>query len=205
MKNKLAVLSVALLTMAGTGFAAEAQEDEWRFGVVVPLWAPRIDGDATVHGIKKDVGISFDKLKDHLDASYALGLEARKDKFGIYGDFGYMKFSGDKSTVEGNLKASVDLKFLIVDGGVSYCLLKTDGERPFILEANAGVRYWHVDTNLKLKDSGGVVLLDDGFNKDLLDPIVGLRGSKFFTPKLHLDMAGDIGGFGISDHTSTLD
>jgi len=46
---------------------------------------------------------------------------------------------------------------------------------------------------------------DDSVKKDLLDPIIGLRGSKFFTPKLHLDMAGDIGGFGISDHTSTLD
>src|SRR5450755_1756614 len=95
-KHALVVLSVALLTTAATGFAADGQQEEpWQFGFTVPLWAPQIDGNATIKGVQRDVNISFDQLKDHLDASFALGLEARKGKFGIYGDVGYMKFSGD--------------------------------------------------------------------------------------------------------------
>jgi hypothetical protein len=35
--------------------------------------------------------------------------------------------------------------------------------------------------------------------------MIGLRGSQYLTSKLHLDFAGDIGGFGISDNQAELD
>ena len=51
-KHTLAALSVALLTMAGKTFAADDQDDPWKVAVTLPLWAPRIDGNVTIDGIK---------------------------------------------------------------------------------------------------------------------------------------------------------
>jgi hypothetical protein len=198
-KHTLAALIVAALTMAGTGLAAEEQDDTWRFGVTVPLWAPQINGNVTIKGRQQNVDLSFDQLKDHLDASFALGLEVRKEKFGFFGGVGYMKFSG------GSDGMSDDLKFLIVDGGVFYRLLKTGDEHPFILEATGGLRYWGTKNEITLRGPAGDQLFSGSKDRDLEDPMIGLRGSKFLTSKLHLDFAGDVGGFGISDSQSELD
>lgn len=196
--NRLAALGAAALAVVGTGLTAQAQDaNPWQFGVTVPLWAAGIDGNVTVQGHQQDVNINFDQLKDHLDASFALGLEARKGKFGIYGDMGYMKFSAD-GTVAGTVVDS-ELKFVIANAGVSYQLIKTESETPFVLEGTLGLRYWYTDTSFS---AGGSSL---GKDRNLEDPMVGLRGSQYLTQKFHLDFAGDIGGFGISDNQATLD
>jgi len=178
--------------------------DAWQFGVTIPLWAPQIDGNTTTKGVQQDVHISFDQLKDHLDASFSMAVEVHKGKFGIYGDVGYMKFTGNPTAANGD-KADWDLKFLVSDAGMSYLLIKTESKHPFLLAGTLGVRYWYVDLDLKVKDSLGNVLLNGSSTKDLLDPMIGLRGSQYFTKKLHLDFAGDIGGFGFSDNQAELD
>jgi len=195
--SRLAALGVAALAVAGAGFTAQAQDDQWQFGVTVPLWAPQIDGNATLMGHQQNVHVSFSELKDHLDASFALGLEARKGKFGLYGDFGYMKFSAS-GNVEG-IPVDSQLKFVLANAGVSYQLIKTGSEHPFILEGTLGLRYWYTATEFS---AGG---LSYGKERSLEDPMVGLRGSQYLTQKFHLDFAGDIGGFAISDNQSTLD
>lgn len=204
MKMKcMAALSVALLMMAGTAFAADEQ-DPWRFGVAVPIWAAGIEGDVTVRGHQQDIDIGFDKIKDHLETAVSLSLEARKERFGFYAGFGYMKFTGDDRLARGG-EAEAEMKLLIGDAGVAYRLVKAGQELPFILEATAGARYWHTDTDLKLTNPNGAVLFHGGKKRDLVDPIIGLRGSQFLTRKFHLDFQGDIGGFGITDDTSDLD
>jgi hypothetical protein len=60
------------------------------------------------------VDVSFDKLTDHLDASFSLGLEARKGRFGLYTSAGYMKFSADTEGPRG-AEADFELKILIAD------------------------------------------------------------------------------------------
>ncbi len=198
-KQSLATLSVVLLTVSGTSFTANGQDEPWRFGVSVPLWAVGIDGDVTVDGVEQDVDIGFDDLKDKLDASFSLGLEARKGKLGFYTGLGYMEFSEDGFDADG------ELKFVIAEAGVSYLLVKTESEHPFLLEGTLGIRYWRTETDLEIKDSSGTVLFEGGQDRDLVDPVIGLRGSQYLSSKLHLDFAGDIGGFGISDDTSDLD
>jgi hypothetical protein len=176
--------------------AASPGEDQWQFDVTVPLWAPQIIGDVTVQGQKQDVNISFQELKDHLDASFALGLNASKGKFGLYSCFGYMKFSA------GDSMASSELKFIIAEAGMSYLLVKTDGEHPFVLAGTAGLRYWYADPSISL--SPGVVPpggFSGGKTFHVYDPVIGLRGSQYLTRKFHLDFAGDFGGFDINNDT----
>ena len=88
---------------------------------------------------------------------------------------------------------------------MAYRLVKVGEEHPFVLEAIAGIRYWYIETDLKVTTRRGRVLLDGDWHKGLYDPVVGLRGSQYLTPKLHLDFQADVGGFGISDDTSDLD
>jgi hypothetical protein len=173
---------------------AAPEEDQWRVGVIVPLWAPQINGNVTIRGQQRNVDVSFSQLKDHLDASFALGLDVGKGKFDVYGDIGYMKFS------VGGGDASSDLKFIIADGGVSYLLVNTGEEHPFILAGTAGIRYWYADLSARVT----VPILGE-FNSGniyrIADPVIGLRASQYLTRKLHLDVSGDGGGFDINNDT----
>jgi len=187
-------------TTAAPALGTASDETPWQFGVTVPLWAPQIDGNVTMRGVQKDVNVSFDKLKDHLDASFALGLEARKGKFGLYTGVGYMKFSGDYSVGNGG-RASSNLKFLVADAGMSYLLVKTESEHPFVLEGTAGIRYWHTEEDLDVWNRFGGTIVSGSSKNDLVDPVIGLRGSQYLTRKFHLDFSGDFGGFNINHDT----
>jgi hypothetical protein len=203
-QNRLAALIVALMTTTAVTFAGETADEPWQFGVTVPLWAPQITGNVTTKGVQRDVDISFHQLKDHLDAAVSLAVEVHKGKFGIYGDVGYMKFSGEPKGARGG-QGNFELKFLVADAGLSYLLVKTEFEHPFLLAGTLGVRYWYVNLDLTARDPNGNVLVNGSSSRDLLDPMVGLRGSQYFTRKLHLDLAGDIGGFGMTDNQADLD
>ena len=177
-------------------------EDAWLFGVTIPLWAPKIDGNVTLLGHKENVNVSFNQLREHLDASFSLAVDARKGKFDLFGDVGYMRFSADQKFPDGHVKATVGLKFLVSDAGVGYTLVKTESEHPFILEGTAGVRYWYASLPVTFKDDNtGTNLLSGSKTWNIVDPVIGLRASQYLTSKLHLDLAGDGGGFNLNNST----
>jgi hypothetical protein len=176
-------------------------EDEWQFGLNIPLWAPQINGNVTVRGHQQNTDVSFNQLKEHLDAVFSTAIEAHKGKFSLYGDVGYMKFSVDQTFPDGHVKASAGLKFLYSDVAAGYQLIKTESEHPFLLEGTVGVRYWYASMPVKFKDDGGTVLFSGSKTWNLVDPVLGFRGSQYFTEKFHLDFQGDGGGFNISHNT----
>ena len=146
------------------------------------------------------MSIPFSQLKDHLDASFSLALNAQKGKFGMFGTLGYMKFSGGFNDRAGG-NFSADLKFLVANGGVSYLLVKTESEHPFALTGTAGLRYWYASTDVDHHDALGNRDFHGYKNWDVFDPVFGLRASQYFTPKLHLDVSGDFGGFDLNNNT----
>jgi hypothetical protein len=191
----------ATATSSSAALKPDMDEDAWQFGLNVPLWAPKIDGNATVLGHQENVSVSFNTLRQHLDASFALALDARKGKFDFYGDVGYMKFSVDKFFPDGHINSWAGLKFLVADAGAGYTLIKTESEHPFVLEGTAGVRYWYISTPVTFSDNLGNTLFAGSKTWNLVDPVLGLRGSQYFTRKFHLDFAADGGGFDISHNT----
>lgn len=180
--------------------ATTADADAWNYEVSLPLWAAQINGNATVGGHTADVNVNFSELRDHLDASLALAAEAHKGKFGFFGDFGYMKFSGGFADKNGG-HTDASLKFLLANGGVSYELIKTESEHPFVLEGTAGVRYWYAATDLSHHNASNTKDWSGGSTYDLVDPVIGLRASQFLTSKLHFDISGDGGGFNLNHST----
>jgi hypothetical protein len=180
--------------------AMSPDANPWQLAVTVPLWAAGINGNATLRGSQQDVNVSFNTLREHLDASFALGMDLSKGKFDLYSDVGYMKFSGNFGGPLGG-KTDADLKFVLADAGVGYVLVKAGEEHPFILAGTVGVRYWYADTGLTFRGSGGNVTLSGGNTYDVVDPVIGLRGSQYFTRKFHLDFSADGGGFDINNDT----
>ncbi len=179
---------------------ASSTEEPWSFGLTVPLWAPQVDGNATLRGRTVDVDVSFNQLDQHLDESIALGFDAHKGKLGFYGDVSYMKFSWASPGALG-LNQSGGLKFALANAGVSYLVIKTDEEKPFILSLNTGVRYWYTDNSINIAPPGGPSIFNASKTRSLYQGVIGFRASKYLTKKLHLDVSGDIGGFNISHDT----
>ncbi len=177
-----------------------ADPNGWKFGVTLPLWAPQINGNATVRGRQTDVNVNFSQLRNHLDASFSLAASAQKDKFGIFGNVGYMKFSASQGDAIGG-HSDAELKFMIANGGVSYQLIKTGSEHPFILAGTAGVRFWYTSLDLDHRDFNGKRDFHGYTNFEVYDPVLGLRATQYFTQKLHLDVAGDGGGFNLNYDT----
>lgn len=180
-------------------------DDDWHFVITVPIWAPQIDGNATVAGRQQTVNVSYNTLKDHLDAVFAAALEAHKGKFSIYGDVGYMKFSISQSHVGPDGRAHVNswagLKFLYSDLAGGYQLIKTESDHPFLLEGTVGVRYWYASLPVTFSDGLGNQLFAGSKTWDVVDPVLGFRGSQYFTRQLHLDFQGDGGGFNLNHST----
>ena len=198
------VTNSAATTMTTPEAAPVKAPDEapWQFGVTAPLWAVGINGNATVRGHQQDVNLDFGQLKDHLDATFSIALEARKGKFDLYGDVGYMKFSADTfAPGPGKANAWAGLKFVLADAGVGYLLVQAGDEHPFVLEGTVGVRYWYADTSITLTGPAGNVLFSGNNIMDVVDPVIGLRGSQYLTRKLHLDFSADGGGFDLNHDT----
>ncbi len=204
--NAVPTAAASATAAAADASAADAlkpamSEDQWQFGLTVPLWAPQIDGNVTISGHQENVNVSYNTLKDHLDAVFAIGVGARYGKYDFYGDVGYMKFSVDQTGPAGHVTAWAGLKFLYSDAAAGYQLIKTGSDHPFYLEGTAGVRYWYASMPVRFSDNAGNTLFAGSKTWNLVDPVIGLRGSQYFTPKLHLDFAGDGGGFDISHNT----
>jgi len=195
----------ATSTTAADSFKPAMSDDEWQFGLTVPLWAPQVDGNVTVAGRRQNVNVSFNDLRQHLDAVFSAAVEAHKGKYSFYGDVGYMKFSVSQSAVgpDGHVhvNAWAGLKFLYSDAAMGYQLIKTESDHPFILEGTAGVRYWYASLPVTFSDGLGNLQFAGSKTWNLVDPVLGFRGSQYFTPKFHFDFKGDGGGFDLSHST----
>src|SRR4051812_48331497 len=171
--------------------------DPWRFDFSILAWGPSVNGNVTVGGRKATVDESLSEVLDDLKGIAMLGFGLRKEKFGFYAQPNWIKLESDASV--GPLSSTLESKLWIVDAAGFYQLHKWGEEKPLTLDALAGVRYWHIDNELTIDGSQG-----DSDSDYLIDPIVGLRAKMYFTPKFNLSLHGDVGGFGVSDHSSDL-
>jgi opacity protein-like surface antigen len=188
-KYTAAALGVAALTLALS--VAPAQEDQWKFSTAPLFWATSIEGDMTVRGTTVDVDLPFEDLADVTEFGFATHLELQKGKFGLYANPSYTKLEGDGQAPGG--PATFEQDFWLVHGGIFFNLVEPQGDRPLTLDLTLGVRYLNVETEL-------TVPLDTlTSSTKLLDPTVGLRMKKNLTEKISLNVAGDVGGFGISE------
>jgi hypothetical protein len=176
--------------------------DPWRFDFDVIGWGPSISGSTGVAGHQANTDVSLDTILGDLKGIAMLGFELRKEKFGFYAQPNWISLEANGNV--GPLSAKDDLKIWIVDAAGFYQLGKWGQEKPVTLDALLGVRYWNVSDELTLKGPEGVINYHNSDSTYLIDPIIGLRTQIYLTRKFSLSLQGDVGGFGVSDHSSDL-
>jgi hypothetical protein len=178
--------------------AAGQDEDKWKFTSPLYLWGSGVNGDINFNGNSVHVDLPFDKVLDHIDLSIQVYAELSKPQYGFYAQPNYLKLSADGS--EGPIKVNDDLQLWIVEFGGFYRIWHSDSDRPANLYALAGGRYWNIHNDLTIKNPLGNTSVAS--TTWMMDPIVGLRFTEYFTKRLHVWMQADVGGFGISEDTS---
>lgn len=180
--------------------AAEEQSDEqsgWEFKVAPYMWFLSLSGDVTVKGQKSDVDIGFDDIWDELNIAVMLVFDARKGRWGVWGD-----------TIAANLGHSTTIAGLDIDPTIKILWLSLGGyfrlgtwdltdapaeKAPTVtVDAIAGARYTYLDVEIDLK---GIAKIDG--DQDWVDPLVGARTIWDFARRWSLTLNGSVGGFGV--------
>jgi len=113
-------------------------DDHWHFNIGMPGWFPFLSGDIGLHGSKSNVDVDFGQIITHAAGIASISVEARKGRFGVYGDLLYMSLSAG---IYGNglvKKANLTLDSYIADGEVYYRVW--EGPKGW-LDLRAGARY----------------------------------------------------------------
>jgi hypothetical protein len=118
--------------------------DSWQFQLSLPGWLVGISGNIGPHNAASHVYIGPDTVIKNLDMGASLSAEARKGRFGIYGDFFYLSDSDGIGGIGRNgLLSKVDIRGdqTIADLEANTRILQ--GPRGW-LEVRAGVRYMNL-------------------------------------------------------------
>lgn len=191
---------VLMFSVFAPAVPAEEQsnkENEWEFNVAPYLWFLSLSGDVTVKGQESDVDIGFEDIWDELNIAAMLVFDARKGRWGIWGDTIAANL-GHSTKVDG-IRIDPTIKILWLSLGGYYRLgtwdltdAPVDKAPTVTVDAIAGARYSYLDVNLDLKGFPNV----DG-NQDWVDPLVGARTIWDFTLRWSMTLDGSIGGFGV--------
>jgi len=207
--RSLLIKAIAVLMIAACATSVLAEEKPaansgWKFRVAPYMWFLSLEGDATVKGQESDLDLGFSDIWDELNIAGMLTFDARKGKWGIFGDMTAANL-GKKKTV-GGIRIDPTIKMALLTAGGSYQLGKWKLSDTAVTDVPAvtvdgmfGIRYTYLDVELDFKN---VPLSDASGDKDWFDPLIGARA--FFDLSEHWTLAlkGNVGGFGVgSDFT----
>jgi hypothetical protein len=130
------------------------QSEPWYFNLASPGWLAGVSGDIGLHGVTSDVDVGFDKIIKQVKGVASFSAEARKGRFGVYGDILYLSLAA--SVYPNGLVSSANLGLdeYLADGEVYYRVL--EGPRGW-LDLRAGARYTNIYNTLKLVGDGPVI------------------------------------------------
>jgi hypothetical protein len=187
--------------------SAVAGDDDWQVDTTIYVWGAGIGGTTRTGG---DIDISFGDLWDNLDMAFMGALEARKGKWGLLGDFVYMKVSADDSateevpvlgpiTIPVKVDADVSMKNRIASFAGTYRVVDTGRATLSLL---GGVRYFSLDLDMTLDLSAVNTSRSARLSESdsVWDGIVGIRGEVTLDDRWYVPYHVDL-GTGESDLT----
>jgi hypothetical protein len=176
--------------------AADA-DDGWHFAVSPYLWFPGVHGTATGG---RGNGLSFRASPGDLLSNFRFGLmgafEARYKRLVVPIDMMWIRLEDDNAVplpglvlppMSANIKAT---EFLLTPK----IGLRVVNEERIKIDALAGFRYWHLGENLKFNPS--LLGLNFSGSQNFVDPLVGGRIQVALSPKIVVNVLGDVGGWG---------
>jgi hypothetical protein len=163
MKVKFSIFATVLLALASALRAGPIElapremappnitdNDHWYFNIGMPGWFAFVSGEIGLHGVTSDVDVDFGQIITHVAGIASISAEARKGRFGVYGDLLYMSLSagiyGDRLVK----KANLTLDSYIADGEVYYRVWENPSGW---LDLRAGARYTNSFTRIELSSA----------------------------------------------------
>ena len=205
MNRPVALIAVIIFVWVTGSVCADESSDQqsgWEFKVSPYMWFISASGDVTVRGQESDLDLSFNDIWDELNIAAMLTFDARKGKWGIFGDTIYANLG--KSKKVGGIKIDPTVKLARLAAGGSYQLgtwrlsdtVGKDGPSVTV-DGMFGVSYTYLDIDLDIKGIG-----DASGDKDWFDPLIGARAFIDLSDHWALAITGKVGGFGLgSDFT----
>ena len=208
-KSMLAVATVLAMTVvapAGAQLTNPSAGPGWQFEIQPYVWLPGLHGDAKVNNAPRaDIDMSPKDVFQKLDFALMGMFEARNGRWGLVGDAFYAKLSdgADKTfslhpRFGADVNVGLKLKQKIFALAGEYRLL--EGATP--VDLMLGARYNSIDMDAKVDLQGlGPLGLSRkrtfSYDKDWVDPYIGLRFVHPLADKWSLLGYGDMGGAGI--------
>jgi len=179
-------IALCLAVLAGLVSPAQAQEGpgEWRLRVAPYLLAPVLTGDAAVRGSEAEVDLGPDDVFSHLNFGFQGTIEARNDDWGIALD-----------AIDMNLDASDDDRVLELDVSQAAWTPMAFVRATPNLDVYVGARINDLGADLDFEGPLDLATLEQ--DETWVDPLVGLRFAAPIGDKWNLQVAGDVGGFGL--------
>jgi len=170
-----------LLLFGSANFTAAQDTNSWQHELTIYGWYAGIDAtvnivDALGSGVHSTIEAS--DVLDNLEMIFMGGWASKKNKWSILADVIYMDVGSSNHEIEFNLASWV------VNTGVGYDLMQNDGGS---LAVVAGVRYMNVEPEVRVRG------LTKSQSDDLLDGIIGLRGTINFNENWYLPFYADVG------------
>ncbi len=200
-KSLAAAVLISLMFCFVHSAAAAQEADKWQNELTLYAWLPSIDGDLkyTLPGDGGGVSIDASDILDSLNMTFMGNFVTQYNKWSFGMDVIYLDLSNDKNTttsvgrVPVDVHADLSLEGWLLSGIIGYDVVQNDRVR---LAAFGGVRYFTLDTDAYLSLSGPGPLDPQtslANSTDLLDAIVGVRGSIMLSEHWFLPYYADIG------------
>jgi hypothetical protein len=122
-------------------------DDHWYFNIGMPGWFAFLSGEIGLHGSKSDVDVDFGQIITHAAGIASISAEARKGRFGVYGDLLYMSLSAGIYNNGLIKKANLTVDSYIADGEVYYRVWESPKGW---LDLRAGARYTNSFSRIEL-------------------------------------------------------
>ena len=158
-KLSLAILFVLSVSAVWAGTPAESKAiqqppspqpaEPWIITVGAPAWLSFVSGDIGINGITTHVNVGPIDILRRVDFLASLRAEVSKGRFGVQGEFLYLKASDSVFPSNLDLVSKLDLRLreTIGDFGLSYRILQ--GPRGW-LDLRAGFRYTNLGQDLTI-------------------------------------------------------
>jgi len=185
------------ISFASTVVDSQEKASAWSITVAPYVTIPWMNGNTIIKNIYSDVKASPSDLKDTLDSSLELYLEANKNGWSLMLNPSYFRL---KNTVE-NIELTSTQS--IINFGLYRTLLYSPfGNNAFIGDAFIGGRYWYFDGTIEVLSSSDIPAVTR--KKHWTDPVIGGRLVYMLGHKWTVVLHGDVGGFGVGSHFTWL-
>jgi hypothetical protein len=176
-----------------TAPAASGDDSDWHIAISPYLWFTALRGTVGVDGNDVIVDQSAGDLLSHFRFGLMGAVEIRRKWLVSSVDMVWVRLGDDKSIPVGEtgeaIIANMKAQEFILTPKIG---VRVINQERFKIDAMTGFRFWHLGQSLKFPTSGLYFSEDQGW----VDPLVGGRVQLNLTPKVVVNILGDVGGWG---------